>query len=72
MKRYKQAELRRMVERGEAENITNAEYSDALRDLDKIGLSFGANGMNGGLLEDPKTGRKYAITARNTLLFQLF
>jgi len=40
--------------------------------LEKVGYSSGVYGINGGLLQDSKTGQLYAITARNTALAMAF
>lgn len=61
--------IREMVRMGVARDITNAEFEKLPR-LEEVGLSFGVYGMNGGLFED-NDGNLYAVTARNTLLFQL-
>ena len=72
MKNITRKQLRDMVNRGMATDITTW-------DGEKVGamwvsveaLSHGTNGMNGGLFRDNKTGEYYVITARNGNLFRL-
>lgn len=77
MRKYKQKEIKDFVRMGLAEDITNYNF-DTMSEflhahaLDKIGYSSGVYGMNGGLLQDTKTGKLYAITARNTALAMAF
>ena len=77
MRKYTQKALRELVRIGAAENITNYNF-EQMRDflqahsLDKVGYSSGVYGLNGGLLQDTKTGQLYAITARNTALCMAF
>lgn len=54
-----------------AEDITSGEVPKNWRDFEKVGLSFGVYGMNGGLFRDTKTGKMYKITKRSTNLFFL-
>ena len=72
-KSYKQKELKNMVELGLAKDITNEDYDclDDDRPLEKIAVSRGTYGMNGGLIKG-KSGQLYVITARNSLLFRFF
>lgn len=77
MKKNTQKALRELVRLGAAESITNYNFSQMneflhSHDLDKIGYSSGVYGINGGLLQDTKTGKLYAITARNTALSMAF
>lgn len=75
LKKYTQKQLKDLVRSGKATDITTAGQStiDEVRSrCYKVGISHGINGMNGGLLADPKTGEQYVITARNTNLFRLF
>ena len=71
-RKYTVKELRDYVRTGMATDITNAKLSsDELHSLEVVGLSFGVNGMNGGLFQDRNTGEFYVITARNSNLFRL-
>ena len=77
MRKYKQKELKNLVsiEAAVCVNSWSFEQINELyhtKSLDKIGYSSGVYGINGGLLQDRNTGDLYAITARNTALFQLF
>ena len=69
--RYTQSELKQLVKQGLATDITNVEVTSDMYNLEKVGVSFGINGMNGALLKNKKTGEYYVITARNTNLFRL-
>ena len=75
MRKYSQKELRDLIRDGYAQDITQADdetIQDIWRRCDKIGYSKGVYGLNGGLLEDPKTGNKYVVIGRGTNLFRLF
>lgn len=77
MRKYTQKALRELVAIGAAESITNYNFEQMneflhAHSLDKIGYSSGVYGLNGGLLQDTKTGQLYAITARNTALSMAF
>lgn len=75
MRKYTQKELREMVARGMAENITNAGNDERAKILDEenylsqIGYFFGIYGCNGMLLQGNKTGKCYAITARTQAIY---
>ena len=66
MRKYTLRELRDYIRTGAAINLTNATLDSVrqLPPLNKIGYSSGVYGINGGLLQDPKTGQLYAVTAR--------
>lgn len=73
---YTKKAIRELINCGIAEDITNYsfEQGEALRksaDLETVGTSHGTYGMTGAILRDRKTGKQYAITARNSLLFQM-
>lgn len=74
MERYTQKQLGALVAAGAAQDITDFsfEQANALYNagLAQIGYSAGIYGINGALFQD-KGGNMYAITARNTTLFQL-
>lgn len=75
MKKTTKKEIREYVRLGLAQDITAYDFDQAeqLRKnhtLDVIAVSCGVYGMTGALLQDEK-GECYAITARNSTLFQL-
>lgn len=73
MKEYKRKELKNLVTIGAAKDITNEDYDclDDDRPIEKIGISRGVYGMNGGLIRGA-SGQLYAICARTSLLFRFF
>ena len=75
MKKTTKKEIREYVRLGLAQDITVYDFDQAERlrkdhTLDVIAVSRGAYGMNGALLQD-ENGERYAITTRNSTLFQL-
>ena len=71
--RMKQSEIKRLVKIGAAIDITTAPPSEELwTNAEKVAVSRGIHGMNGGLLKDRRNGQLYAITARNTALSYYF
>lgn len=74
-KKYTQAQLRKMVRDGKAEDITNYSFEEANdlydRGYDVIGVSTGTYGINGALLKMRDTGDLMVICARNSTLMQL-
>lgn len=74
-KTFTQRELKDMIRRGEAIDITNYSFEDANdlydRGYDVIGVCRGVYGLNGALLKMRDTGELCAITARNSTLMQL-
>lgn len=70
-----QRELKDMIRKGTAEDITNISFDEANdlydRGYDVIAVSSGVYGINGALLQMNDTGDQLAITARNSVLFQL-
>lgn len=74
-KKYTQAQLRKMVRDGKAEDITNYSFEEANdlydRGYDVIGVSTGTYGINGALLQMRDTGDLMVICARNSTLMQL-
>ena len=74
---YTQKMIKDLVKQGIATDITNLNFDqiEQLRKkhhLVKVGSSVGTYGINGGLLKDDKTNELFAITKRNSTLFQLF
>ena len=72
MRKYTIKELKELCRHGMAKNITNAKPEEIPENYNKIGYSSGTYGINGGLIQDTKTGEYYAITARNSNLFRIF
>lgn len=75
MKKITKKEIREYIRLGLAHDVTNYSFDQAeqLRKahaLDVIAVSRGVYGMTGALLQD-ENGERYAITARNSTLFQL-
>lgn len=75
MKKTTKKEIREYVRLGLAQDITAYDFDQAeqLRKthaLNVVAMSFGVYGMTGALLQD-ENGECYAITARNSTLFQL-
>lgn len=71
MRKYTLHELRDFVRLGLAYNATN-NLPNGWESLEKVGYSSGVNGINGGLLQDIKTGELYVICKRNANLFRCF
>lgn len=66
----------RFIKNFDAIDITNWSFNqlqELYRNtlLDRVYISIGTYGMNGGILKDNK-GNFYKITARNSALFQMF
>lgn len=77
IRKMTQKRIKDYVRDGAAIDITNYGFDEMdqfLREhnLDKIAISRGVYGMNGGLLQDRDTGELYAITARNSALMMAF
>lgn len=77
MRKYTQKELKNLVKIGAAQDLTGYSFQQMKEflhghKLDKIGISSGVYGINGGLLQDTENGSLYAITARNSALFMAF
>ena len=75
-KKYTQKDIKDYVDKGMATDITHYSFDEANKfyqdhNYDVVGVSHGTYGMNGALLQDVDTGEYYAITARNSTLFQL-
>lgn len=77
MKKYTQKQLKELVNQEIAIDITNYSFMQTNEllnniNIEKIAYSRGINGLNGGLFKDNKTNKLYAITARNSILLQVF
>lgn len=74
-RKYTQRELRRLVDKGDAEDITNYSFEEANnlydRGYDVVGVSSGTYGINGALLRMRDTDELLVITSRNSTLLQL-
>lgn len=75
MKKTTKKEIREYIRLGLAQDITLYDFDQAeqlrkAHTLDVIVVSRGVYGMTGVLLQD-ENGECYAITARNSVLFQL-
>lgn len=75
MKKITKREIREYIRLGLAHDITSYDFDQAeqLRKahaLDVVAISYGVYGMTGALFQD-ENGERYAITARNSTLFQL-
>lgn len=72
MKKYTQKYFKDLVRLGHAADVTHAD-AEAIKALahkcEKVGYSAGIYGINGGLLQDPKTGERYVIIGRCSALF---
>ena len=75
MTKYTQRQLREMVARGMAENITNA-TNETRNDIEQkegyytqVGYSSGIYGCNGMLFKGKNTGTLYAITSRSQAIY---
>lgn len=77
MERTTQKALKNFVKNGIAEDITTLSFTDCKALLNKengtktISVSVGVYGVNGALIEGNKSGKWYAITARNSTLAQM-
>lgn len=70
MIRYTQKQLKELVKRGIAQDVTNAtEQSTIAEPYRQIGYSCGVYGCNGMLLQGLTTGDLYAVTARTTAIY---
>ncbi len=69
MKKIKQSDIKIMIENGEV-----LRYDGRILEggYEKVALSRGVYGMNGGIVKELSSGLLYGITARNTDLFRLF
>ena len=75
MKKYTLKYFRDMVRLGLATDISNYYFQDVIRIAryaDKVGYSTGKYGINGGMLQDPRSGEIYVIIGRGSNLFRVF
>lgn len=75
IKRMTQKEIRNLVSLGVAADITYMNFKDCQNfmnshKLTTLNVSTGVYGMNGALFQD-EAGKLYAITSRNSTLFQM-
>ncbi len=70
-----QRHIRQLIAEGAAVDANRLEDYD-LEDLaahsEKLAVSFGVYGMNGGVCRDTRTGQLYAVPSRSSALFILF
>lgn len=75
MHKTTQKQIRNLIMDGIAIDANKLPY-ERLYDLachaDKIALSTGIYGMNGGIFKDSRDGQLYAIASRSTALFIVF
>ena len=75
MRKYTLRELKGLIRCGIAHDLTNATAAEVMEQWEhgeKVGYSSGTYGINGGLIQNTETGEYYAITSRNSNLFQIF
>lgn len=73
MKTCKQKELRRLVQIGAARDVTNADVELFKgHEFEKIAVSRGIYGINGGLVKDYTTNELLATIGRSSMTFFLF
>ncbi len=69
-KKISQKTIKQLVKEGAATDIDKMAKRPKKSELDLLGVSKGASGMNGALFRHTKTNKLYAITARNSTLFE--
>lgn len=62
--------IKQLVKEGAAVDLEKMSKRPSVRELSCIGISLGANGQNGALFINKKTGKMYAITSGSSLLFE--
>lgn len=72
MKQYTRKQLKEYVRLGLARDLTEVDPDTLPKWYEKIGVSRGIYGMNGGLIWDKVTGEYEVILARSSNLFRLF
>lgn len=72
MKQYTRKQLKKYVRLGLARDLTEVDPDTLPKWYEKIGVSRGIYGMNGGLIWDKVTGKYGVILARSSNLFRLF
>lgn len=77
MKNYTQKQLKALVNQGKAHDLTGYDFNRMntfikTHSFNRVGISRGIYGINGGLIQDTETGELYAVTARNSALFMIF
>lgn len=77
MRRYKQKEIKELIRTGAAVNISDFSFSETTdflktHNTEKIGVSLGIYGINGGVIKDIDSGKIYAIGKRNSTLLMIF
>lgn len=72
MKQYTRKQLKEYARLGLARDLTTVDPDTLPKWYEKIGVSRGIYGMNGGLIWDKVTGEYGVILARSSNLFRLF
>lgn len=72
MKQYTRKQLKEYARLGLARDLTEVDPDTLPKWYEKIGVSRGIYGMNGGLIWDKVTGKYGVILARSSNLFRLF
>lgn len=73
----RQKDIRAALRNGVAQPLANAvemieSGARVARDFERVSLSIGVYGKNGGMVEDTRTGQLYADACRSTHLFYFF
>lgn len=76
MRKTTQREIRNLIQRGGAVDLTDAKFAEIAKlqrkvNLEIVAISAGIYGKNGAIFRDRKTGELYAIKSRSTALFQM-
>ena len=77
MRKFKLREIKEFVREGLAKDISKLDFNqveELLKNniMDKIGYSTGTYGINGGIIQDRKTGERFAIVGRSITLLMVF
>ena len=72
MKQYTRKQLKEYVRLGLARDLTEVDPDTLPKWYEKIGVSRGVYGLNGGLIWDNVLGGYYVILARSSNLFRIF
>lgn len=77
LRNYSQKELRELVKMKIAKDLSTCNHSDIsefikTHHIEKIGISSGTYGINGGVIQDVESGELYVIIGRNVALLTVF
>lgn len=70
-----QRHIRQLIAEGaavDANKLGDSDLEDLAAHHERLAVSFGVNGMNGGVCRDTRTGQLYAVPSRSSALFILF